>query len=114
MPWAPANAPTMHGFGRNHPLCGGGCGAYARPNVHFFDPNEGYLAWARAVAASEERGRWEARVAERCARGEARLAVVEVGCGTMVQTLRSRIDMLLAKCSPRAAAAALRRPARAA
>ena len=107
----------MHGFGRNHPLCGSGCGAYARPNVHFFDPDDGYLESPRSRKTRESRERWEARLARRCrARWSSQqlspgaadaqgttpplLAIVELGCGTTVQTLRHRIDGLLAKCGP--------------
>ena len=98
----------MGGFGRNHPRCVVGCGAYARPNVHFFDPDTAYLECPEALAATAARSAWERRVASKLrANGnggggheQRRLAILEIGCGTLVSTLRSRIDMLLSRCTP--------------
>ena len=100
-PLALADAPgPLSGFGRNHPLCAGGCGHPARLNVHFFDPDENYSPSPRQAAAITAREAWQLAVSRRVAEGGAALVVLEVGCGTLVETLRHRIDCLVGDCRP--------------
>jgi NAD-dependent SIR2 family protein deacetylase len=80
------------GFQRNHPKCIN-CGGNARPNVVMFDDTK-YIDGPQTSHYQE----WESVVRELVDTHNAKLVILEIGCGMRVPSVRVHTEQLLMEC----------------